>query len=55
MARILVAGGLFANDVDKALSEARERFANAIGREVIARGHVLLAVHGNCRVVTVAA
>ena len=46
MARILVAGGLWQEDQDQQLREAREFFAVALGREVIAKGHVLL---GGCR------
>jgi hypothetical protein len=46
MARILVAGGLWREDENQQLSEAREIFAAALGREVIAQGHVLL---GGCR------
>ena len=46
MARILVAGGLWEEDYNQQVSKAREAFAAAIGREVIAQGHVLL---GGCR------
>lgn len=46
MARILVAGGLFAGDTDSQIHDARQRFRQAIGREIIMRGHVLL---GGCR------
>jgi hypothetical protein len=46
MARILVVGGLFDKDEDEQLSDARNQFASALGREIIARGHVLL---GGCR------
>lgn len=46
MARILVAGGLWEEDENQQLREARELFGSALGREVIAKGHVLL---GGCR------
>ena len=46
MARILVAGGLYNEDVDPTLGKARELFAEALGREIVTRGHVLL---GGCR------
>ena len=46
MARILVAGGLCEKDEDQQLSDARSQFASALGREIIARGHMLL---GGCR------
>lgn len=46
MARILVAGGLFPEEENVPLRDARELFARALGREIIARGHVLL---GGCR------
>ncbi len=46
MARILVAGGLYDEDKDKQLSDARNQFASDLGREIIDRGHVLL---GGCR------
>jgi hypothetical protein len=46
MARILVAGGLWEEDENQQLRKAREIFAAALGREVIAQGHVLL---GGCR------
>lgn len=46
MARILVAGGFVGNDENKELVEARRHFATALGRELIARGHVVL---GGCR------
>lgn len=46
MARILVAGGLWEEETDKQLREARLRFAAELGREIIGRGHVLL---GGCR------
>ena len=46
MARILVAGGLYNEDNDQAVAEARKQFAAALGREIIARRHVLL---GGCR------
>ena len=46
MARILVAGGLHYEDENKQLAEARGRFAADLGREIIARGHILL---GGCR------
>ncbi len=45
MAKIVVAGGLFAEEGD-ARNEARAQFAKALGRELIARDHVLL---GGCR------
>ena len=45
MAKIVVAGGLFAEEGD-ARNEARSQFARALGRELIVRGHVLL---GACR------
>jgi hypothetical protein len=44
MARILVAGGLW--DEDAEVGEARQQFATALGREIIAQNHVLL---GGCR------
>src|SRR5215467_2881544 len=46
MPKILVAGGLWEEDTDQQLRDARLRFAAALGREIIARGHVLL---GGCR------
>ena len=46
MARILVAGGLYNEDADPTLGKARELFAEALGREIVTRGHVLL---GGCR------
>jgi hypothetical protein len=46
MARILVAGGLYNEDGDPTLGKARELFAEALGREIVTRGHVLL---GGCR------
>jgi hypothetical protein len=46
MAKILVAGGLYDKDEDQQLNEARSQFASALGKEIIARGHVLL---GGCR------
>ena len=46
MARILVAGGLWPEDNDERLREARKGFAAALGREIIARDHILL---GGCR------
>jgi hypothetical protein len=46
MARILVAGGLYLEDENRQLNEARHHFATALGREIIAQGHVLL---GGCR------
>ena len=47
MARILVAGGLWAEGEESGgISEARRYFASELGREIIARGHVLL---GGCR------
>ncbi|HWS94604.1 MAG TPA: hypothetical protein VN306_19580 [Mycobacterium sp.] len=46
MARILVAGGCYEEDKDKQLSDARNQFASALGKEIIDRGHVLL---GGCR------
>ena len=46
MAKILVAGGLCKEDSNAKLSNAREAFAVAVGREVVLRGHVLL---GGCR------
>ena len=46
MARILVAGGFYDKEEDQQLSEARGRFASALGKEIIARKHVLL---GGCR------
>ena len=45
MAKILVAGGIGSHDEDP-LDESRRRFAALIGREIVARGHVLL---GGCR------
>lgn len=46
MARILVAGGLYQEEENVPLREARQRFATALGREIVSRGHVLL---GGCR------
>jgi hypothetical protein len=46
MAKILVAGGLYAEDEDKQLRDARQQFVVQIGEEIIARNHVLL---GGCR------
>src|SRR5262245_16633993 len=46
MARILVAGGLREKEDVAALREARRFFAAELGREIIARGHILL---GGCR------
>lgn len=46
MARILVAGGLYSDASDPVLSAARTAFADAIGREIVARGNILL---GGCR------
>ena len=46
MARILVAGGLYSEDSDPKIGEARAAFAAAIGREIVLRGNVLL---GGCR------
>jgi hypothetical protein len=46
MARILVAGGLCEGEPNPMLVEGRQRFAAALGREIIARGHTLL---GGCR------
>ena len=46
MARILVAGGLFNDDPDPKIGDARRFFAAAIGGEIVSRGHVLL---GGCR------
>lgn len=45
MAKIVVAGGLLAEEGD-AKNDARGKFARALGREVISRGHVIL---GGCR------
>jgi len=46
MGKILVAGGLYDEDEDEQLSRARRKFASALGREIILRGHELL---GGCR------
>jgi hypothetical protein len=46
MARILIAGGLWQDDENIELRDARDAFALALGREVVAKGHVLL---GGCR------
>lgn len=46
MARILVAGGLHQEEENVPLRAARQRFATALGREIVTRGHVLL---GGCR------
>ena len=46
MAKIFVAGGLYDKDEDQQLNEARSEFASALGKEIIARGHMLL---GGCR------
>ncbi|HEX5871377.1 MAG TPA: hypothetical protein VFY65_13210 [Longimicrobium sp.] len=46
MARMLVAGGLYTEDGDERLGTARMQFAEALGRTIVARGHVLL---GGCR------
>jgi hypothetical protein len=45
MAKIVVAGGLLAEEGD-AKNDARGKFARALGREIILRGHVIL---GGCR------
>jgi hypothetical protein len=42
MSRILVAGGVYEDD----LNVSRDRFASVLGKQIIARGHVLL---GGCR------
>jgi hypothetical protein len=44
--RILVAGGLREEDADKPIGDARRRFAAALGRTLVARGHIVL---GGCR------
>lgn len=46
MGRMLVAGGLHSEEGNAEISEARRTFAAALGRTLIARGHVLL---GGCR------
>ena len=46
MARILVAGGLYPEDDDPKLHDVLRRFSEALGHELISRGHVLL---GGCR------
>src|SRR5438105_2684885 len=46
MARILVAGSLYEEEPNAQLGAARKRFASALGRESIERGHTLL---GGCR------
>ena len=46
MARILVAGGLGPGDEPQNIAEGRVYFARELGREIAARGHVLL---GGCR------
>lgn len=47
MARILVAGGLMQQDEENSdASAARRLFAAEIGRQIVARGHVVL---GGCR------
>jgi len=46
MARILVAGGLFKDEQNPEMGAARAAFAEAIGREIVQRGNVLL---GGCR------
>jgi hypothetical protein len=46
MAKILVVGGLGAPDENSKLSRPRQLFAEAIGREIVSRGHVLI---GGCR------
>jgi hypothetical protein len=46
MSRILVAGGLCADDSNPKIEAARQAFVAAVGREVVSRGHVLL---GGCR------
>lgn len=46
MAKILVAGGLYDDDKNEPLREARKQFASVLGEEIIKRGHVLL---GGCR------
>jgi hypothetical protein len=45
MAKILVAGGICSEGQDANEADARKRFAGLIGREIVARGHVLL---GGC-------
>lgn len=46
MARILVAGGLYPEEDDPKLRDALQRFSKSLGRELIARRHVVL---GGCR------
>jgi hypothetical protein len=46
MAKILVAGGLYDEDENEPLRNARKQFAAVLGEEIIKRGHVLL---GGCR------
>jgi hypothetical protein len=46
MARILVAGGLYPEKDDPKLFDILKRFSKSLGRELIARGHVIL---GGCR------
>lgn len=46
LARILVAGGLYEEEEDEALARGRAQFAEALGRKIVAQGHVLL---GGCR------
>jgi hypothetical protein len=46
MAKIVVAGGLLAEEGD-AKNDARGKFARALGREIILRGHAIL---GGCRI-----
>ncbi|HEX9732973.1 MAG TPA: hypothetical protein VGG06_13425 [Thermoanaerobaculia bacterium] len=45
MAKILVAGGLYPEEENPKLREALQRFSRSLGRELIARGHVVL---GGC-------
>jgi len=51
MAKILVVGGLYDEDQDQQLNDARKRFAAALGKAIIAGGHILL---GGCRTTLVA-
>jgi hypothetical protein len=46
MARILIVGGLYTDEPDEQLRDARQQFAADLGKEIINRGHILL---GGCR------
>lgn len=46
MARVLIAGGLYPEDVDKERHDELSNFATALGRELILSGHIVM---GGCR------